>query len=119
MSLASHIVFAVLGVGMPALMGIAEGLGLRRKDAIWKALARRWSKAFGILFAVGAASGTVLSFFLGTAVAAVAGGWIRAPQGNVTSGFWAGWTTGLALVIGLLAVAMCAYLAATYLMVET
>src|SRR5262244_1096399 len=64
-SLAFHIVFAVIGVGLPVLMAAAEGLALWRKDAVWMDLARRWSKAFGILFAVGAVSGTVLSFELG------------------------------------------------------
>src|SRR5437879_1661466 len=64
-SLGFHIVFAVLGVGMPLLMSAAEGLSLWRHDEVWMALARRWSKAFGILFAVGAVSGTVLSFELG------------------------------------------------------
>jgi cytochrome bd ubiquinol oxidase subunit I len=64
-SLGFHIVFAVLGVGMPLLMAVAEGLGLWRRDEVWMRLARRWSSAFGILFAVGAVSGTVLSFELG------------------------------------------------------
>ena len=64
-SLAFHIVFAVLGVGLPLLISVAEGLALWRHDATWMVLARRWSKAFGILFAVGAVSGTVLSFELG------------------------------------------------------
>ncbi len=64
-SLGFHIVFAVLGVGMPLLMSVAEGLALWRHDEAWMVLARRWSRAFGILFAVGAVSGTVLSFELG------------------------------------------------------
>lgn len=64
-SLGFHIVFAVLGVGMPLLMSVAEALALWRHDQAWMVLARRWSKAFGILFAVGAVSGTVLSFELG------------------------------------------------------
>src|SRR6184192_2950807 len=64
-SLGFHIVFAVLGVGMPALMMVAEGLWLRTRDEVWLDLAHRWAKAFGILFAVGAVSGTVLSFELG------------------------------------------------------
>ena len=65
MSLGFHIVFAVLGVGMPLLLAIAEGIGLWRRDPTWMMLARRWSAAFGILFAVGAVSGTALSFELG------------------------------------------------------
>jgi len=65
-SLAFHIIFASLGVGLPLLLLVAEGLSLRPgADASWRVLARRWSKAFGILFAVGAVSGTVLSFELG------------------------------------------------------
>jgi cytochrome bd ubiquinol oxidase subunit I len=64
-SLGFHIVFAALGVGLPMLLMVAEGLGLWRKDPVWTGLARRWAGAFGILFAVGAVSGTVLSFELG------------------------------------------------------
>lgn len=64
-SLAFHIIFAALGVGLPLLMCIAEGLALRRKDAEWMALARRWARASAILFAIGAVSGTILSFELG------------------------------------------------------
>ncbi|HXA41415.1 MAG TPA: cytochrome ubiquinol oxidase subunit I [Candidatus Solibacter sp.] len=64
-SLGFHIVFASIGVGLPLLLLIVEGLWLRNRDPDWKLLARRWSKAFGILFAVGAVSGTVLSFELG------------------------------------------------------
>ena len=64
-TLGAHIVVACLGVGMPVLMAVAEGLAIRRRDPVWLALARRWSKAFAVLFAVGAVSGTVLSFELG------------------------------------------------------
>jgi cytochrome d ubiquinol oxidase subunit I len=64
-SLGFHIVFAVLGVGIPLLLSVAEGLGYWRRDEGWMRLARRWTSAFAILFAVGAVSGTVLSFELG------------------------------------------------------
>jgi len=64
-SLAFHIIFAALGVGLPLLMCIAEGLALRRKDVVWMALTRRWARAAAILFAIGAVSGTILSFELG------------------------------------------------------
>src|SRR5437667_122313 len=46
-------------------MPAPEGRWLRTQDEVWLNLARRWSKAFGILFAVGAVSGTSLSFELG------------------------------------------------------
>jgi cytochrome d ubiquinol oxidase subunit I len=64
-SLAFHIVFASLGIGLPLMLLIAEYRANRTGDAVWMALTRRWAKAFGILFAVGAVSGTVLSFALG------------------------------------------------------
>lgn len=65
MSLAFHILFAVAGMAMPLLMAIAEGMWLRTGDPLYKELAKRWSKGTAILFAVGAVSGTVLSFELG------------------------------------------------------
>ncbi len=65
LSLAFHIVFAAVGVALPALMVIAEWRGRRTGDAVYLELARRWSKGTAILFAVGAVSGTVLSFELG------------------------------------------------------
>ncbi len=65
MSLAFHIVFAALGIGMPVLMAIAEGLYLRTRQPVYLDLCKRWAKGTAILFAVGAVSGTVLSFELG------------------------------------------------------
>jgi len=65
MSLAFHIIFAVIGIAMPVLMVIAEWRWRRRGDAIYLELAKRWAKGTAILFAVGAVSGTVLSFELG------------------------------------------------------
>lgn len=65
MSLAFHIVFAAIGIGLPLMMCIAEWLWLRTGDDVYHELAKRWSKIAAILFAVGAVSGTVLSFELG------------------------------------------------------
>jgi cytochrome bd ubiquinol oxidase subunit I len=64
-TLAFHMIFAALGVGLPVLLCVAEGIGLRTGDTIWYALARRWSQAFAILFVVGAVSGTAISFEFG------------------------------------------------------
>ncbi len=64
-SLAFHIIFSALGVGLPLLLCIAEGLALYYKDATWMLLTRRWARAAAILFAIGAVSGTILSFELG------------------------------------------------------
>src|ERR671916_3400981 len=65
MSLAFHIVFAVVGIAMPVLMVIAERRWQKTGDTIYLELAKRWAKGTAILFAVGAVSGTVLSFELG------------------------------------------------------
>src|SRR6478609_8125645 len=65
MSLGFHIVFAVCGVAMPALMVIAEVAWRRTGDRALLALTRAWAKGTAVLFAVGAVSGTVLSFELG------------------------------------------------------
>ncbi len=64
-SLAFHMVFAAAGIGLPLLMFIAEGLWLRTGREHYLKLAKRWSKATALLFAVGAVSGTALSFELG------------------------------------------------------
>jgi len=64
MSLAFHIIFAVVGIAMPVLMVLAERRWQQTGDGIYLELAKRWSKGTAILFAVGAVSGTVLSFEL-------------------------------------------------------
>ncbi|MBX9878715.1 MAG: cytochrome ubiquinol oxidase subunit I [Candidatus Obscuribacterales bacterium] len=64
-SLVFHIVFACIGVAMPLLMVIAEWLWLKTGDDVYLDLAKRWAKGTAILFAVGAVSGTVISFELG------------------------------------------------------
>jgi cytochrome d ubiquinol oxidase subunit I len=64
-SLAFHIVFSCLGIGLPMLLLIAEWRYIRTGDRVYAILARRWAKAVGVLFAVGAVSGTILSFEFG------------------------------------------------------
>jgi cytochrome d ubiquinol oxidase subunit I len=64
-SLAFHIVFALIGIAMPLLMVIAERRWQRTRDPVYLDLAQRWARGTAILFAVGAVSGTVLSFELG------------------------------------------------------
>jgi cytochrome d ubiquinol oxidase subunit I len=64
-SLAFHIIFACIGIAMPVLMVVAERRWQRTRDPIYLDLAKRWARGTAILFAVGAVSGTVLSFELG------------------------------------------------------
>src|SRR5260370_19659548 len=65
MSLAFHIIFAVIGMAMPLLMVVSEGCYLWTRNPIFLELSKRWAAGTTILFAVGAVSGTVLSFELG------------------------------------------------------
>jgi cytochrome d ubiquinol oxidase subunit I len=64
-TLAFHIVLSCLGVALPATILAANWIGLKKKDHDAMELAQRWSKAMGVTFAVGAVTGTVLSFEFG------------------------------------------------------
>ncbi len=64
-TLGFHIILACLGIAFPTIVLVAEYLGLRRGDRVAMTLARRWSQALGVLVAVGAVTGTVLSFEMG------------------------------------------------------
>lgn len=65
MSLAFHIVFAAVGVALPMLMVLSDLRYRKTRDPDYLELSKRLAKGTGILFAVGAVSGTVLSFELG------------------------------------------------------
>src|SRR5579859_5713556 len=64
-TLGFHIILACLGIALPAFVLLAEFIGLRRENDTALLLARRWSQAMGVLIAVGAVTGTVLSFEMG------------------------------------------------------
>jgi cytochrome d ubiquinol oxidase subunit I len=64
-TLGFHIILACLGVGLPAIILIANWIGLRRNDDMALGLAKRWSKVAAVTFVVGAITGTVLSFEMG------------------------------------------------------
>ncbi|OLC26307.1 MAG: cytochrome ubiquinol oxidase subunit I [Chloroflexi bacterium 13_1_40CM_3_65_12] len=64
-TLAYHIILVPLGVAFPLLTVVMEGIGLRRNDPVALRLARRWSVVMAVQFAVGAVTGTILSFEFG------------------------------------------------------
>jgi cytochrome d ubiquinol oxidase subunit I len=64
-TLGFHIILACLGIALPSIVLLAEFVGLRRGNDTALLLARRWSQAMGVLVAVGAVTGTVLSFEMG------------------------------------------------------
>jgi cytochrome d ubiquinol oxidase subunit II len=108
LALALYIPFTIAMVGI-VLRGASFAFRAHGADAVGPA--SKWGVIFGV-------ASVVTPFFLGTAAAAVASGSIHAPGGRLASGYLDGWTTPLAVVIGLFALSICAYLAATYLMVE-
>jgi cytochrome d ubiquinol oxidase subunit II len=114
------IAFAALGIALflPFTVALA-GIVLRGAAFAFRAHGREAVgplSAWGVVF--GGAS-IVTPVFLGMAAAAVGGGFIVTRDGEVESGYLSGWTTPFGIVVGLFALAICAYLAATYLMVET
>jgi cytochrome bd ubiquinol oxidase subunit I len=64
-SLGFHIILACFGIAFAAICMIAEWIGIKRGDAAAMLLARRWSRVMAVLVAVGAVSGTVLSYEMG------------------------------------------------------
>jgi len=108
LALALYIPFTIAMTGI-VLRGASFAFRAHGAEAVGPA------SPWGVIFGV---ASVVTPFSLGTAAAAVASGSIHAPGGQLASGFLDGWTTPLAVVIGLFALSICAYLAATYLMVE-
>jgi cytochrome bd-type quinol oxidase subunit 2 len=109
LSLAFHIVFAIVGIGLPVLMVVAEALWLRtgppsagsafafrKYDRRDDATHRRWSTLFG-------AASTLTPFFPGLSLSGLGTGEIRVVGGHVITGFLARWTSPFALGCGVLA----------------
>ncbi|WP_377324326.1 cytochrome ubiquinol oxidase subunit I [Pimelobacter simplex] len=65
LSLGWHIILACFGVAFPAMIFVMHLRGIRRNDPVALGLAQRWAKVSAVLFAIGAVSGTVLSFEMG------------------------------------------------------
>jgi cytochrome d ubiquinol oxidase subunit II len=111
--------FAALGVALYLPFGIAiAGIVMRgaafafraygEPDTGWR---RAWTRVFGI-------ASLVTPMVLGMSAAAMASGRIRIDGDIVHADLVGAWTGPLSWVAGLLSLAMCAFLAATYLTVE-
>ncbi|WP_059169979.1 cytochrome ubiquinol oxidase subunit I [Bacillus sp. FJAT-27445] len=64
MTLGFHIIFATIGVGVPVMISLAEFIGIKKKDAHYILLARRWARGFTITVAVGVVTGTCIALQL-------------------------------------------------------
>jgi cytochrome bd ubiquinol oxidase subunit II len=104
-----HIPITVMLLGI-VLRGSA--FVFRKYDSTVDAVQRRWSTVFGI-------ASFFTPFFQGVTLGALTTGDIRFVGDRVTTGFFAGWLTPFALTCGLFALALFAFLAATYLTVDT
>ena len=101
------------------LVLVLVGIVLRGAAFVFRAYAADVipaQRAWGHIFAIASAATPVL---LGMCAGAVASGDIRVVDSKVTSSYFTPWLSPFPIVIGLLALTSCAYLAAVYLCVET
>src|SRR5246127_2361158 len=107
--IALHIPITAMLIGI-VLRGSA--FVFRKYDSTADAVQRRWSTIFGI-------ASFFTPFFQGLTLGALTTGDIHVVEDHVTTGFFAGWLTPFALACGLFALALFAFLAATYMTVDT
>ena len=108
MMTALHIPLTVMLLGI-VLRGTA--FAFRKYDSKKDDVQRRWSRLFGV-------ASVFTPFVQGMTLGALATGDIRVANGQVTTGFFAGWLTPFALACGAFALVLFAFLAATYLTVD-
>src|SRR6266446_9010296 len=108
MMTALNIPFTLMLIGI-VLRGSA--FTFRKYDVKSQKVQHRWSTLFG-------AASFFTPFIQGVALGALSTGQIRIVDGGVVSGFFAGWLTPFAVACGLFALALFAFLAATYLTVD-
>ena len=61
-----HYIFPPLTIGLGVLLVIMEGMYLKTRNKLYENLTRFWIKIFGLIFAIGVASGIVMEFQFGT-----------------------------------------------------
>src|SRR5450432_3068110 len=83
----------------------------RKYDVKAGKVQKTWSTMFG-------AASFLTPFVQGVTLGALATGQIRIVNGDVMTGFFAGWLTPFASACGLFALGLCGFLAATYLTLD-
>src|ERR1700704_1484596 len=106
---ALNVPFTLMLIGI-VLRGSA--FTFRKYDIKSQEVHRRWSTLFG-------AASFFTPFIQGLTLGALSTGEIRIVDGRLATGFFAGWLTPFALACGLFALALFAFLAATYMTVDT
>lgn len=113
-------VFAALSVALYIPFSLALlGIVFRGAAFIFSTPARGVSASTGVWDRVFAVASTVTPVFFGMAAGAVASGQIRIVDGEVVSDLWSPWLAPFPIAVGLIALSVCAYLAAVYLTLET
>ncbi|WP_249011457.1 cytochrome ubiquinol oxidase subunit I [Conexibacter sp. DBS9H8] len=65
LSFTAHVPFICFGIALPAIVAYVEWRYLRTGDELYRTIARRWTRIMAALFAIGAVTGTILSFEMG------------------------------------------------------
>lgn len=107
-SVALHVPLTLFLIGI-VLRGSA--FAFRSFETVGDRAGRRLGLAFSI-------ASTIAPLLLGMIVGSLVSGRIRIEGGVVVSGFFAPWLAPFSIAIGVLTLALCAFLAATYLTVE-
>jgi cytochrome d ubiquinol oxidase subunit I len=66
LTIAFHYIFPPLSIGLGLILVIMEGLYLKTKNPLYHLMARFWVRIFGLIFAIGVATGIVMEFQFGT-----------------------------------------------------
>ncbi|MCB2231005.1 cytochrome ubiquinol oxidase subunit I [bacterium] len=61
-----HYLFPPLSIGLGLFLVISEGIYLKTKNELYHRMTRFWVKIFGLIFALGVATGIVMEFQFGT-----------------------------------------------------
>jgi len=66
LTIAFHYIFPPLSIGLGLFLVISEGIYIKTRNKLWESITRFWVKVFGLIFALGVASGIVMEFQFGT-----------------------------------------------------
>ncbi len=111
--------FADLSIALIVPVVIAlVGIVFRGAAFAFRHFGRGTEAALPGMTALFAAASVVTPLVMGMALGAVAGGHITVENGEVTSGIWEPWLQPFAILCGLIAVAICGFLAACYMTVR-
>ncbi len=61
-----HYIYPPISIGLGVLLVVMEGLYLKTKDPFYQQMTRFWVRIFGLVFAIGVATGIVMEFEFGT-----------------------------------------------------